>query len=577
VGLSSELGRWVRDPARGVKVAIGTGAAYLVVNLPPLFSGSPQRQAIAAAVAAGVGLIAEAMPERRVGQGGLFSPSSARGASSSRWLIEADDARGRGLAAVVLVFVALVGLDSAAFAIIQDAAALKVSTWGSGAQSLRMGVLHLAGALAAGLLLDRRRFFPLLVGVYALFAAGLGLLQGGVGSGVASGALYAIGIGAYSVALVLYPSGGAEGPGLTPRQWRAAAVYGVGGWLGSALGVALAERHQRIPIALVWLAGTLVAAAALLRRRRLPAPVVESFGLALLCGAVAIWIHGVAPLSAAPATRSADRRALAVDGPASLGAAPPGELGAGAGPAVAPTASVAAKPPDPRAIARGRAVYIAEGCQHCHSQYIRAAGADRVLWGPLRPGAGAGDPPLYGVRRQGPDLANVGNRRSASWQRVHLIDPRGVSPTSRMPSYAHLFATARGRGDDVIAYLESLGAATGVERFRDLQARPIHVAAASFDRGGELFALYCAGCHGALGRGDGALAPVFDRKPGLDLGRGTFALVSFGPGIGTFEEGLARVIRFGVPGTSMPGHEHLDDGEVSALVAHVRALGGGRP
>jgi len=188
-----------------------------------------------------------------------------------------------------------------------------------------------------------------------------------------------------------------------------------------------------------------------------------------------------------------------------------------------------------------------------------------------------GDPPLHGVRRQGPDLANVANRRSASWQRLHLIDPRAVSPASRMPSYAHLFALAGGRGDDVVAYLGSLGATTGPERFRDLQARPIQLdAAASPDRGRELFALYCARCHGRLGRGDGVLASAFAHQPGLDLGRGTFALVSFGPGIGSFGEGLARVIRFGVPGTSMPGHEHLEDREVSALVAHVRALGGKR-
>jgi cytochrome c oxidase cbb3-type subunit 2 len=142
-----------------------------------------------------------------------------------------------------------------------------------------------------------------------------------------------------------------------------------------------------------------------------------------------------------------------------------------------------------------------------------------------------------------------------------------------MPSYAHLFTGGGGRGADLVAYLESLGAATGAERFRDIQARPIAVdAAAPAQRGRALFSVYCTQCHGARGRGDGPLAAALGRKPALDLGRGSLALVSFGPGIGTFDEGIARLVRFGMPGTSMPGHEHLDDEGVSALVAHVRAL-----
>jgi cytochrome c oxidase cbb3-type subunit 2 len=142
-----------------------------------------------------------------------------------------------------------------------------------------------------------------------------------------------------------------------------------------------------------------------------------------------------------------------------------------------------------------------------------------------------------------------------------------------MPSYGHLFAGGAERGADLVAYLESLGSDTGAERFRDIQARPIRVdPAASPHRGRTLFSVYCAQCHGARGRGEGPLAAVLGHQPALDLGRGSMALVSFGPGIGTFDQGLARVVRFGMPGTSMPGHEHLDDLDLSALVAHVRAI-----
>lgn len=109
-------------------------------------------------------------------------------------------------------------------------------------------------------------------------------------------------------------------------------------------------------------------------------------------------------------------------------------------------------------IEAGRAVYIAEGCIHCHSQYVRPVGLDDALWGPVTsPGeALAQKPVLIGNRRQGPDLANVGLRRSPDWNRRHLIDPRAVSPGSRMPAYAHLFEADGARGEALLAYLDQL-------------------------------------------------------------------------------------------------------------------------
>ena len=66
-------------------------------------------------------------------------------------------------------------------------------------------------------------------------------------------------------------------------------------------------------------------------------------------------------------------------------------------------------------IERGRQVYIAEGCISCHSQYVRPNSSDVLMWGPaetieeLRQQT----PPLIGNRHQGPDLSEVGGRRSA--------------------------------------------------------------------------------------------------------------------------------------------------------------------
>ena len=115
---------------------------------------------------------------------------------------------------------------------------------------------------------------------------------------------------------------------------------------------------------------------------------------------------------------------------------------------------------DSAQVRRGREVYIAEGCIHCHSQYVRPGTADEERWGPARPLAEMEKqrPPLFGNRRQGPDLQNVGARRSPEWLRQHLKQPRAVMPGSRMPAYGHLFRT--GDGEALVAYLLSLGEPT---------------------------------------------------------------------------------------------------------------------
>ncbi len=112
---------------------------------------------------------------------------------------------------------------------------------------------------------------------------------------------------------------------------------------------------------------------------------------------------------------------------------------------------------DPALIRRGREVYIAEGCIHCHSQYVRPGTIDEERWGPAKPlpELERQRPPLFGNRRQGPDLQNVGDRRTPDWIRRQLQKPRDVIPGSRMPAYARLFRN--GDGEALVAYLLSLG------------------------------------------------------------------------------------------------------------------------
>ena len=88
----------------------------------------------------------------------------------------------------------------------------------------------------------------------------------------------------------------------------------------------------------------------------------------------------------------------------------------------------------------GRDVYVREGCYTCHSQMIRPLFAETLRYGePSSADESAWDHPFqWGSKRTGPDLARVGTKYSNQWHVQHLVDPRSVSPSSVMPSYAWL-------------------------------------------------------------------------------------------------------------------------------------------
>jgi cytochrome c oxidase cbb3-type subunit 2 len=67
-------------------------------------------------------------------------------------------------------------------------------------------------------------------------------------------------------------------------------------------------------------------------------------------------------------------------------------------------------------------------------------------------------PPLLGTERIGPDLSNVGIRQpSATWNLLHLFNPRSVVPESVMPGFPWYFeivdrqGVPDGVGDYVLA------------------------------------------------------------------------------------------------------------------------------
>jgi len=91
--------------------------------------------------------------------------------------------------------------------------------------------------------------------------------------------------------------------------------------------------------------------------------------------------------------------------------------------------------------ARGRDVYVANGCSYCHTQQVRPLPQDRVFGRPSAPGDFAYQTPeLLGSERTGPDLTNIGVRQpSAVWQYIHLYNPRAVVPESVMPAFPWMF------------------------------------------------------------------------------------------------------------------------------------------
>jgi cbb3-type cytochrome oxidase cytochrome c subunit len=413
------------------------------------------------------------------------------------------------------LFTALVWLDSAAFFIIQHSRDLKSGTWGEGLL-WRNAAVHLSVAIAAGMWLARggARMLPALA--WAILAAAA-LAVNVESTRDLAGLLYPAGVSLYSAALVAWP-GWFSGVSDSPRAgWNAAWLFAIAGWFGSANGIGMAQTLQRVPHGFVAAAGAVVIAVMVLSD-------LKRWRSAVAVGAVVL---------------------------------------------VATAFPKGSKQPVGDAAARGRQVYLSEGCIHCHSQYVRPGSSDEEIWGPARTVEELlkGEPVLIGNRRQGPDLSNVGARRSAAWLKLHFMHPQTFAPGTPMPSYAHLFDS--GKGDDLVRYLkESSGSNIGKVLEQAAEWQP--AGGAGDTNGKELFGQHCAACHGANGLGNGPLSLDVVRKP-ANLRDGPFAWTPAGEGL---ELRIARAIKFGLPGTDMPGHEVLEDRQVLALREYVLGLRG---
>jgi cbb3-type cytochrome oxidase cytochrome c subunit len=226
--------------------------------------------------------------------------------------------------------------------------------------------------------------------------------------------------------------------------------------------------------------------------------------------------------------------------------------------------------------ARGRQIYVREGCFYCHTQFNRLQ--DRG-YGPL---VHAGDyvyetPHQLGTARTGPDLTNEGGRFPSEWQKAHLVEPRAVKPGSIMPSFSYLSDRDM---NDLVAFIQTMGNKRMPEKYveapdeyrdtteagRALLSRK-HVvtnASASANAGRGIFTQNCAACHGIEARGNGPNSISLEKKP-ANFTRPFYKQYS--------DEFWFYRVSEGVPGTRMPRWQQtLTEEQRWYLVAYLKTL-----
>jgi cytochrome c oxidase cbb3-type subunit 2 len=502
VTLVTHLRLWTGDRSPLLMVGLGTGIGYLICNLPQFFTATAEMQSVVAGLLCLAGAALSFRVEPLQTEGGKEHRPSAL-----------------PFIVVVTIFAALVWLDSTAFFIIQSSPALKAGTWQGSLHLWTNGLLHLSAALGSAFLLSRRGLLFVLSAAFLALGAACLLLLDPTRLALAS-VFYPIGVSLYSVALVAYPSLLVIERSAGQRGRQAGWIYAIAGWGGSAMGIGMGQNLGYVPPVFLLAAGIAIFIPQLYVLLRIRLREVTLTSIVLL---VAFLLNHF----------------LAVHSPS----------------------------PQLSQIGRGRQVYISEGCIHCHSQYVRPNSPDVLMWGPVEPVSELRleRPPLIGNRRQGPDLSQVGLRRSPLWLKAHFIDPQEVSGSSIMPSFALLFRSQR--GDDLVAYLTSLhtsGADEQLAHEKLWQPSPGSLQAANAEAGRLLFDQHCATCHNSSGPTRNAWQANFKRLP-PDFAVGPFFyLHPNGPEKSQIIR-LAQITKFGIPGTDMPGHEYLPDQQVASI------------
>lgn len=253
--------------------------------------------------------------------------------------------------------------------------------------------------------------------------------------------------------------------------------------------------------------------------------------------------------------------------------------------------------------ARGREIYVSEGCSYCHTQQLRPVPHDRLYGRP----ATAGDyhyatPQLLGTARTGPDLTDIGNRQpDETWHLVHLYQPRAVVKQSVMPAYWWYFeAKDRAEPGDtvvpapppyvpegkvVVARRDALALLSYLLYLKqpklDMTAFGAEEAAAAptagapatpgdlKSLGAQVFGANCARCHGTDGAGTPGLYPPL---------RGSATVAN------RDSSEHVRIVLQGLSGRAIAGREYagkmppfaevLNDEEIAAVILYERSSWG---
>jgi mono/diheme cytochrome c family protein len=208
-------------------------------------------------------------------------------------------------------------------------------------------------------------------------------------------------------------------------------------------------------------------------------------------------------------------------------------------------------------LVEAKAMFHSLGCRGCHK--VGGVGGDD---GPDLTHEGEKDP-------QRLDYSHVPDDKTlASWLGEHFRSPAEVVPGSQMP----VLGLSESQIDALTFYLLSLRRTDYPEMFwpKD-RLRAVRFAEREFTAdGATLFGTFCAACHGQ--RGEGMRYPGLAAFPAI--GNPDFLAVAS-------DRFLAATVMHGRPGRRMPAWGEKEGGlraaEVDAVVAHVRALGGGIP
>jgi len=230
---------------------------------------------------------------------------------------------------------------------------------------------------------------------------------------------------------------------------------------------------------------------------------------------------------------------------------------------------------------RGRKLFYSNGCNYCHTQYVRY---EDTAMGPISQGGNYvfDNPMTLGSERTGPDLSYLGRKRSEQWEINHLKDPRAFSPLSIMPNFDFLTDQQL---EDIAAYLFALGDRTAAAwmilppaeyagnndpiPYGEMQPTDQDQGwqtwnAAELQAGKELYVDKCLTCHGCAGNGLGSYGGTLSVTP---------ANFKADPFRNMPDDQWFWHVSEGVPGTVMPPwKESLTENERWQAIRYIQQI-----